>query len=134
MKIQKANVSEIEMILQHDKHIAREELENSINLGRVYTAYDNGEFCGWLRYNLFWDNTPFMNMLYFFEDFRGRGYGSKMVEYWEMEMKNKDYSMILTSTQTDETAQHFYMKLGYKTIGGFLLENDPFEIILSKKL
>lgn len=134
MRIQKASASEIETILQQDKHIARKELENSVNLERVYTAYDNGEFCGWLRYNLFWDNTPFMNMLYFLEDFRGKGYGRKMVEYWENEMRKQGYLQVLTSTQSDETAQHFYMKLGYKTIGGFLLENDPFEIILSKKL
>lgn len=132
MTIRKADTHDIDVLLQYDKHITREELTNSINLGRVYVAEENNQFCGWLRYNLFWDNTPFMNMLYFLEGFRNKGYGRQMVEHWENEMKNMGYKQVLTSTQSDETAQHFYMKLGYKTIGGFLIGNDPFEMIMIK--
>lgn len=132
MTIRKADTHDIDVLLQYDKHITREELTNSINLGRVYVAEESNQFCGWLRYNLFWDNTPFMNMLYFLEGFRNKGYGRQMVEHWENEMKNMGYKQVLTSTQSDETAQHFYMKLGYKTIGGFLIGNDPFEMIMIK--
>lgn len=40
----------------------------------------------------------------------------------------------MTSTASDKYAQHFYIKLGYKMIEGFLLEDDPYEAILSKNL
>ena len=33
-----------------------------------------------------------------------------MMEYWEMDMKRQGHGMVLTSTQTDETAQHFSLK------------------------
>lgn len=43
------------------------------------------------------------------------------MEYWEQDMKRQGYGMLLTSTQVDETAQHFYRKLGYKDCGGFVI-------------
>lgn len=132
--IRKAQLSDVDIILLYDKHITREELINLINLKRVYIAEVNNQFCGWLRYNLFWDNTPFMNMLYLLDGFRNRGYGRQMVEYWENNMKSLGYSEVMTSTQSDETAQHFYMKLGYKTVGGFMPNGDPFELIMEKIL
>lgn len=36
-------------------------------------------------------------------------------------MKLQGYGMLLTSTQVDEEAQHFYRKLGYKDCGGFII-------------
>ena len=38
-----------------------------------------------------------------------------LMEYWEKDMKSQGYGMLLTSTQVDEDAQHFYRKLGYKS-------------------
>lgn len=134
MNIRFAEINDLDTILLYDKHISRRELINSINLNRVYIAEENNKFCGWLRYNLFWDNTPFMNMLFLPENYRNQGYGRQMVKYWEKEMKLLGYSRVLTSTPSNECSQHFYVKSGYKTIGGFLLQDDPFEIIMSKKI
>lgn len=134
MLIRFATIEDINNLEEHDKHISKQELENSIRLNRVYVAESNGNFVGWLRYNLFWDNTPFMNMLYLLENSRGKGFGKQLVEYWENQMRMQNHEIVMTSTASDEYAQHFYNKLGYSTIGGFLLGEDPYEIILSKKL
>lgn len=64
MKIRYAEEADINLLTEHDQHISKEELGNSIRLRRVYIAEENGSFVGWMRYNLFWDNTPFMNLLY----------------------------------------------------------------------
>ena len=121
-------------LLANDHHISETELKRLICLGRVLIALEDEEFCGWLQWNLFWDNTPFMNMLYIPESRRGKGYGKALVEFWEAEMKSSGYRMVLTSTQSDEYAQHFYQLLGYTAIGGFLLPGDPYEIIFHKSL
>lgn len=134
MVIRFATMGDILNLEKYDKHISSQELENIINLNRVFVAEENSKFIGWLRYNLFWDNTPFMNMLYLLEDSRGKGLGKQLVEYWENQMRMLHYEVVMTSTATDEFAQHFYHKLGYSTIGGFLLGEDPYEIILSKKI
>lgn len=134
MLIRLATTNDIEILQKHDKHISRQELINSIHLNRIYIAEEKGTFIGWLRYNLFWDNTPFMNMLYLLEGSRGKGFGKQLVEYWENEMRTLQYKIVMTSTASDEYPQHFYHKLGYSSIGGFLLEQDPYEVILAKYL
>ena len=111
--IRYANENDIEIISKYDKHISKEELANIIKLKRVIVMYEDDKFVGWLIYNLFWDNTPFMNMLYLLDNERGKGNGSRLVIFWENEMKQKNYEFVLTSTQSNEEAQFFYRKIGY---------------------
>lgn len=59
-----AEISDIEILSTYDKHIGISELESAVSLGRVIDAEDNGTLLGWLRWKQFWDNTPFMNMLF----------------------------------------------------------------------
>ncbi|MBR1832943.1 MAG: GNAT family N-acetyltransferase [Ruminiclostridium sp.] len=129
-----ARPEDIDILNDKDKKIDKQEMLNLINLNRVYIMEEDGKFLGWLRYNLFWDNTPFMNMIHLNDEDRGKGFGRKFVEFWEDEMRKLGYKTVLTSTASDEFAQHFYIKLGYNSIGGFLPIGKPFEIILSKKL
>lgn len=132
--IRYADENDIEKISKYDKHISKEELKKIIGLQRVIVMYEDNVFIGWLRYNLFWDNTPFMNMLFILDDERGKGKGTQLVTFWEKEMKNKKYDFVLTSTQSNEEAQFFYRKLGYIDSGSLLLPNEPLEIIMYKKI
>jgi len=134
MLIRYANDLDLDWLAGHDEHISREILLVKINFSEVYLAELENKPIGWLRYNLFWDNTPFMNMIYFLEEYRGRGFGKILVKYWEKEMAGKGYKMVLTSTLSNEEAQHFYRKLGYNEIGGFKLLDEPYEIIFHKNI
>lgn len=134
MEIRFAMISDMDNLCKYDRHIYKQELEASINMKRVYIAEEGGVFIGWLRYNLFWDNTPFMNMLFFLENYRGKGNGKVMVLHWEKEMKALGFGTVMTSTASDEYAQHFYNRLGYAAVGGFTQEGESYELILSKKL
>ena len=89
---------------------------------------------GWLRWNLFWDNTPFMNMLFLLEEYRGQGFGGKMVSVWEEQMKAAGYECVMTSTLSNEEAQHFYRRRHYVDAGALLLPGEPLEIIFVKEL
>lgn len=123
---------------QMDQHLPEAEFENKVRTRRGYVILKDGEPVGLLRYNLFWDNTPFCTMLYINEKFRGRGYGSQLMEYWERDMKNQGYGMLLTSTRVDESAQHFYRKSGYKDCGSLILDipkyAQPMEMFLVKEI
>lgn len=76
-------------------------------------------------------------MLYVAEEYQGRGYGRALMIFWEKEMQQRGYKMLMTSTQVDEQAQHFYRKLGYQDAGGLLIPvpdyQQPMEIFLSKE-
>lgn len=134
MTIRTASVADTEVLAALDRHISREELAALAERGRVFIAWENDRPVGWLRYNLFWDNTPFMNMLYLMDDCRGKGYGRALVEHWESCMKQQGYSTVMTSTASDEYAQHFYNHLGYSTIGGFTPPGESYELILAKTI
>lgn len=133
-EVRAAQDCDIEILSVHDKHIKQEDLCAAIQQNRVYIIEENGAFAGWLRYNLFWDSIPFMNMLFLLDGMRGKGYGRRLVEKWEKEMGERGYETVMTSTQSNEHAQHFYMHLGYKAIGGFTLKDDPYEIVMSKQI
>ena len=132
--IRYANEKDFELLSKYDKHICETELKNCIMTERILIMFNDDIFIGWLRFNLFWDNIPFMNMLYFLEDYRGKGYGSQLASFWEQEMLKRKYKMVLTSTQSNEQAQFFYRKIGYVDCGSLLLPDEPLEIILLKNL
>ena len=60
------------------------------------------------------------------------------MDVWEKNMKQQGYGMVLTSTQVDESAQHFYRKLGYQDCGGIVMNlpvyEQPMEMFLCKAL
>ena len=132
--IRYADINDHLWLTEYDKHISEMNLRNKINNNEVYVIEINKKIVGWLRYNLFWDSIPFMNMVYILDEYQKVGIGKSLVKYWENEMKKNGYDNILTSTQSNEEAQHFYRKLGYKEIGGFKYFNDPYEIIFQKIL
>lgn len=121
-----------------DKHLPKAEFQNKVHTKRGYVLWISGKPAGLLRYNLFWDNTPFCTMLIIEEGYRGMGFGRQLMEHWEKEMRKQGYGMLLTSTQTDETAQHFYRKLGYRDCGGFVIDipryAQPMELFLIKEI
>ena len=132
--IRPATPSDLSFLAEHDRHVTPAELDNVIRLGRILLIEAQGERVGWLRWNLFWDNTPFMNLLYLLDGHRMQGYGRALVRHWEQQMREKGYASVLTSTQANEPAQHFYRHLGYRDIGGFLQDGEAYELILSKTL
>ncbi|MGN0374777.1 MAG: GNAT family N-acetyltransferase [Butyrivibrio sp.] len=121
-----------------DLHLPEEEFDKKVRDRQGYVLFDGNTPIGLLRYNLFWDNTPFCTMLFIDWSKQKKGYGRALMDYWENDMKAQGYGMIMTSTQVDEAAQHFYRKLGYKDCGGFIVDipgyEQPMEMFMCKKL
>ncbi|MDU5105754.1 GNAT family N-acetyltransferase [Clostridium sp.] len=135
MKIEYGSEVNFQFMLDNDGHVSKELIENKLKEKEIIIASDeDNKIIGWLRYSYFWDNTPFMNMLYINENYRNNGIGKELVLFWENEMKKKGYEFLMTSTLSNEEAQHFYRKLGYKDSGSLLLPNEPLEIIFIKNI
>lgn len=120
MEIRLAQGSDLPGILTYDGHIPRARAEACLERQKYYVLSDGSRILGILRYSLFWQSIPFLDLLYLDENCRGRGYGTRMMAYWEAAMKDRGYSHGMLSTQEDETAKFFYEKLGYRPIGSFL--------------
>lgn len=121
-----------------DRHLSEAEFDKKVRDQQGYVLFADGEPIGLLRYNLFWDNTPFCTLLFVDWEKQKQGFGQYLTEYWEKDMKTKGYGMVMVSTQVDEAAQHFYRKLGYKDCGGFVLDipgyEQPMELIMAKAI
>jgi len=115
-----------------DEHISKDEFMLKIRDKRGYIICDDDKPIGIMRYNLFWDNTPFLNSIGIVESHQGQGFGTQAMKHWESEMQSMGHSLVMTSTQADEQAQHFYRKLGYRDSGCLLLRDDPAEIFFVK--
>ena len=132
--IRSATPKDLPFLAANDIHIDPAERENVLRQGRILLLEQDGHPVGWLRWGMFWDNTPFMNLLFLMEGFRGIGLGRALVEHWERLMRSQGHAMVMTSTQANEEAQHFYRRLGYRDVGGFVLPDEPLELILIKQL
>ncbi|MCL2863496.1 MAG: GNAT family N-acetyltransferase [Methanimicrococcus sp.] len=110
-----------------DSHMSESEFELKVRDRRGYIISDEGKPAGIMRYNLFWDNTPCLTLIYLKESCRGKGLGRQAMLYWEAEMRERGYKMVMTSTNADEQAQHFYRKLGYADRGCLFLDKTPAE-------
>ncbi|MCR8656685.1 GNAT family N-acetyltransferase [Paenibacillus endoradicis] len=134
MKIELATEKDYTYIVERDIHIPKSLVRAKINEKEIFILKELEKEIGWMRYGYFWDNIPFMNMIWIDEEYRGQGIGKEIVLYWEEMMRQSGFKLVMTSTQSDEEAQHFYRKLGYRDAGCLLLETQPLEVILIKKL
>lgn len=135
MKIDFATDSDYEYIRNQDRHLSESLILSKIKGNEIYIIRDqDDQNIGWMRYGYFWDNTPFMNLIWLDEPYRNKGIGKQVVLFWEEQMKEKGFNLIMTSTQADEQSQHFYRKLGYKDAGSLILDSQPLEIFFTKQL
>ena len=110
-----------------DKHLSESEFELKIRDRRGYIINVGVKPIGVMRYNLFLDNTPFLTLIELNELYQRKGLGKQAMLHWENEMRGFGHKMVMTSTQVDEEAQHFYRKIGYMDRGGIFLDNTPLE-------
>lgn len=121
-----------------DRHISETEFDRKVRDQMGYVLLEDDVPAGLLRYNLFWDNTPFCNLLYIAPAFQHKGCGKRLMHHWEQEMKALGYQLLMVSTQSDEDAQHFYRKIGYQDAGALVINissaAQPMELFFIKAI
>jgi len=128
-----ANDADSEFLFKHDRHISKERMKHRIQEGRIFIYHADDSPMGWLRYSYMLGIIPFMEMLFILENHRGKGFGHRLLKKWESEMFQLGTDFVLTSTQADQEAQHFYRKMGYKDCGALFLPTQlPAELFLLK--
>lgn len=138
IEIRFAQESDHALWMSIDGHLPEGEFANKARSRQAYLLLEDGAPAALMRYNLFWDSVPFCTLLYVLEGYRGRGFGRMLMERWAADMKALGHGMLMTSTQTDETAQHFYRKLSYRDAGGLIIDvpryAQPMELFLIRQI
>ncbi len=134
MRIAFAGTEDLDYLVGEDRHIPPGVLEQKVGRREILVLWHDDRRVGALRYGHFWDHIPFMNMLWVQEGLRGRGFGTRLIVLWENAMRGLGHDMVMTSTLSNERAQHLYRKLGYEDCGSLLMPGEALEILFSKRL
>lgn len=122
-----ARLEDEALYFSFDPHLKKDEFYSKVQDKRIHLLLLDAKPVGILRYNLFWDDIPFLTLIYIVDHERRHGIGKQAISAWEHLMKEKGHQMVMTSTQADEDAQFFYRKLGYIERGSLFLDNTAYE-------
>jgi ribosomal protein S18 acetylase RimI-like enzyme len=134
MRVDFASPDDLDFLDGEDHHVDRKIIEDKVGRCEVMVAYVEDRQVGFLRYGYFWDEIPFMNLLWVEEESRGKGYGTQLVVFWEREMRRLGHDSVMTSSLSNERAQNLYRRLGYVDVGSLLMPDEPLEIVFLKRL
>lgn len=127
MEVKYVEMKDKDFVMSIDQHVKDISFQNRVYTKSGYVLWEKDRPIGLMVHCILWDNLPFMNFIYVEEAYRGRGFASQAITFWENDMKNQGYQMVLISTQVDEDAQHLYRKLGYIDCGGLLFAHTPMD-------
>ncbi len=129
---------DMEIWRRFDRHLPAELFKQKVLEKMAWLICREDIPVGVLRWGLFWDTIPFLNLIYLDSSCRRNGLGRWAMGCWEKEMRRQGYPLVMVSTQVDEEAQHFYRKLGYRDIGAITMDfpgfEQPLEMFLAKDL
>ena len=134
MRVAFAGPDDLDFLVAEDHHVNRDVIRDKIARREVMVAHVEDRRVGFLRHGYFWDEIPFMNLLWVEEQSRGKGYGTQLVSFWESEMRKLRHYSVMTSSLSSERAQHLYRRLGYVDVGSLLMPDEPLEIVFLKGL
>ena len=63
MTIRNAAPSDLDDVRNYDRHIPLHQLEDCIRRGQVDVLLIDGKIVGILRWNLFWQSIPFLDLI-----------------------------------------------------------------------
>lgn len=134
MHIAFASLDDLDYLAREDHHVDREVIREKIARREIVVAHLEGRRVGFLRHGYFWDEIPFMNLLWIKGESRSKGYGTQRISFWENEMRKLGHDSVMTSSLSNERAQHLYRRLGYMDVGSLLMPDEPLEIVFLKRL
>lgn len=132
--IRLANQRDLDFLREYDRHPTERALLSAVEDERVLVLDERGSVQGWLRWSLFWDEHPFLNMIYLLKAHREHGLGTLLLDEWEGAMRAAQHCRVLTSTASDERSQRLYRRRGYIDAGVLLLPGEVAELLLWKDL
>ncbi len=135
MSIRVATADDLDFLDRNDPLLTREVLEEKVAREEVYVAEEGGRRIGLARFDYLCDLDPFLTLLLVLEKHRKKGVGTRLMDFWEEQMKREGHRILLTSTEAAEDAQFFYRKIGFRDAGAILFPGqEAAELVLVKRL
>jgi ribosomal protein S18 acetylase RimI-like enzyme len=111
-----------------------DQLRAQIRDGRLRIVETSDGPVGFIKFYILWEVLPFIEVIIIRTDCRGRGIGRAAIRRWEEEMSARSFQRAITSTQSDETAQYFWRRIGYQDCGSLSLPGRPVELFMYRDI
>jgi ribosomal protein S18 acetylase RimI-like enzyme len=129
-----AQESDFTFLRDFTKGPGDERLHAQIRDGRLLIIESQQVPLGFIKFYVLWEHLPFMEVILIREDYRGCGIGRSAVREWEERMADRSYKLTIVSTQADETAKHFWHRIGYQDCGSLALPGRPLELFMYRDI
>ena len=126
--------SDIEFLRGLLEQFSGDLLNAQIRDGKLRVVQWEDRLVGCIKFHVLWGTLPFLENLVILESERCRGHGTRAVRHWENEMASLGFDLVLMSTQSAKTAQHFWRKLGYKDCGSLIVQSQPTELFMQRRI
>lgn len=118
--------------------IAEDVIVKKIKNEEYIVAKNNDVPVGYLRFSFFWSKIPYIDIIKVEENYRKQGIGSRLLEFLEKYAVEKGQTIIMSSSQKDETEpQEWHRRMGFREAGiikNFSPIQDVPEIIFIKEV
>lgn len=134
-KVFSAKLTDLELCRKFDTGLSDAILLKLINEQKIILLSDNDQVIGYLRYSLFWNAIPYVDLIYIKKDHRKKGVGKALYAYLEEHLKQQGFHKLMTSSQSNEQDPlSFHKKIGFEPIGSLSkLNSDGSEEIFFLK-
>ena len=113
--------SDIQDIHSVDNEFLSKRLAECIKEHRIFVLRSKGKVVGVMRYNLFLESIPCLDMLTLDSAYIEKGYIQKMLDYWEFRMRELGYGYVMTTMFTDRVENYSPETFAYQKMGAFSL-------------
>ena len=108
MKVSYMEKQDKAFVMSIDKHVNDTGYDKRVYTKTGYVMWEKNVPIGLMHYSVIWNNLPFLHFIFIIEKYRNKGFASQSLAFWEEDMKQQGYKMVLLSTQVDEEAQNIY--------------------------
>ncbi|PLT30669.1 GNAT family N-acetyltransferase [Peribacillus deserti] len=116
--IRYANWNDLENCLMFEHHPDEALLLTKIELEQLIILEIDGEAAGYVKIDYIWGSLPFISLIKVREGIRGKGYGTQLLKFLENTLKEKGFSVLLSSSQVNEAGpQEWHRKQGFQECG-----------------
>lgn len=118
LKTIRAENRHADWLLAQDRHVPEQWVRRCLSHGEYIVAEQESEPVGFLRYSWFWGSIPFMDLILVLPVHQRCGVRTALFRHWEAAMRNAGATLLMTSSQSDETEpQAWHRRNGFHETG-----------------
>ncbi len=114
-----------ELFIRKNVELTSEFFNKKLKYNEIFVAKVEDKQVGFLIFDYLWSEVPFMASIWIYPNFRKKGIGKSMLNYFEQYLSDNNYSMLFSSSMENaKEAQAWHKHMCFKECGFISEIND----------